>query len=31
MLSIVGNDLLAPVAAGVKERLRAVAERASAD
>jgi uncharacterized protein (DUF302 family) len=31
MLSIVGNDQLAPVAAGVKERLRAVVERASAD
>src|SRR5512132_1447474 len=31
MLSIVGNDQLAPVAAGVKERLRAVVERACAD
>jgi uncharacterized protein (DUF302 family) len=31
MLSIVGNDQLAPIAAGVKERLRAVVERASAD
>jgi uncharacterized protein (DUF302 family) len=31
MLSIVGNDQLAHVAAGVKERLRAVVERASAD
>jgi uncharacterized protein (DUF302 family) len=31
MLSIVGNDQVAPVAAEVKERLRAVVERASAD
>jgi hypothetical protein len=30
MLSIVGNDQLAPVAAEVKERLRAVVERACA-
>lgn len=30
MLSIVGNDRLAPVAAEVKERLRAVVERAFA-
>jgi uncharacterized protein (DUF302 family) len=31
MLSIVGNNQLAPIAAGVKERLRAVVERACAD
>jgi uncharacterized protein (DUF302 family) len=31
MLSIVGNDQVAPIAAGVKERLRAVVERACAD
>jgi uncharacterized protein (DUF302 family) len=31
MLSIVGNDELAPVAASVKQRLAAVVERASSD
>ena len=31
MLSIVGNDELAPIAADVKQRLAAVVERASSD